>query len=181
MSLKCFYHPEREASSKCEQCEKLICLECKMVYHQVVHGGSSNAYTKRYEYCPICYYDTQIKKSKINLIGGVIALSVLIISFFIFTFTLPEIAFSYPATYIPIGFLLALIIIGSLIFGYLQLVRKPKKVNQFNLKKEEFLKSVQAPLFKKETKSTFCSECGNKIDSKASFCSYCGTTLNNRT
>ncbi|MFX1496376.1 MAG: zinc-ribbon domain-containing protein [Promethearchaeota archaeon] len=181
MSLKCFYHPEREANSKCEKCSKLICLECKMVYHQTVHGGSGYAYTKRYEYCPICYYDTQIKKSKINSIGGIIALSVLIISFFIFTFSLPRKAYTYPATYFPIIFLLALIIIGGIIFGYLQFVRKPKKMSELNSKKDQFLKSINSPLIEKDNKGKpyFCSVCGNKLDPDALICSYCGTPLKN--
>ena len=46
--LNCHYHPNREASDKCEMCNRLICLECKMVFH-----GSYGSNHKTY--CPVCY------------------------------------------------------------------------------------------------------------------------------
>ena len=63
MSLKCAYHPEREANTKCEKCGKLICLECKQAF-TTTHGTEDTRYSVRHEYCQACYYDYKIKSTK---------------------------------------------------------------------------------------------------------------------
>ena len=58
--LNCYYHPGRQASTKCEKCGKVICLECKTVYHETRStgtGDSRSSYSVRREFCPVCFYD----------------------------------------------------------------------------------------------------------------------------
>ena len=180
MSLKCYYHPEREAQSKCEKCGKVICVECKMVYHKTVHRGTGDdryAYSERYEYCPVCYYDTHVKKYKnypYPCIGFIIIFIIAAISMTLFT----------PGIYNPMSFLvITLLSLGILIsvvaFFYLRFVYSPKKTAEFNAKKEEFLQRTKTPtITKKEEISTkFCPECGTRVEPDASVCSYCGFIL----
>jgi len=179
MSLKCYFHPEREATSKCEKCGKLICLECKLVYHETYTGGSkdtSYAYSKRYEYCPFCYYETKIKKYKINSIGLLCAaITFVFMLVFYITFTLPT-GFFHPTLYIPVIIISIGIIITTIAFFFRQFIQTPKKVDEIETKIEEFLKSIGTPINIKEEGviSKFCPECGTTLESGASICSYCG-------
>ncbi|MFX1409048.1 MAG: zinc-ribbon domain-containing protein [Promethearchaeota archaeon] len=173
MSLNCYYHPEREASTKCEKCGKIICLECKMVYHETYYRGTGDdryAYTKRYEYCPVCYYDTQIKKHKRSSIGFIfLTIMLLFMLGFMFFFNFADIQ-------IFIMFLSIGITISIVAFIYMQFIRIPKKVEEVETKKEEFLRStkIPKPIKEEEIPPKFCPECGTSIESGASICSYCG-------
>lgn len=179
MSLKCAYHPEIDASDKCEKCGKVICLECKMVYHETIHSGtgdSSYAYSKRYELCPPCFYDRKIKVHGYqNMIGGTIGI-IIIISFIVFTqyLSIGTDFFSMLFMLIPI-LAIVCIIISVFIYG-------PIKLTKFKSKKEEFLNSIQpiASIQKEEAVTNICIECGNRIDPGASICSYCGASTKNR-
>ena len=172
MSLKCYYHPEREAQSKCEKCGKVICVECKMVYHRTVHRGTGDdryAYSERYEYCPICYYDTQIKKSK-SYSYGCIAFAIFFIVAAVFM----------TGFFNPIIFTLLLVgvVISLVLFVILRFVYSPKKTAEFNAKKEEFLQRTKKPsVTKKEEITKFCPECGTRVETDASVCSYCGFVI----
>jgi len=176
MSLKCFYHPEREAATKCEKCGKVICVECKMVYHKTVHRGTGDdryAYSERYEYCPVCYYDTEIKKYK-NYSYGCIGVMIVFIIAAIFMFFPTGL---YTPMMFVVGILLSLgIFISIIAFFYLRFVYSPKKTAEFNAKKEEFLQSIKTPTSIKEEEITakFCPECGTRVEPDYSVCSYCG-------
>ena len=182
MSLKCAYHLEREASSKCEKCGKLICLECKMVYRQTVHGGSgdsSYAYSKRYEYCPVCYYDAKAKIYKYSSIVGFFTIGMLIFMLFVVFLPTSPLSYSHPAMYIPLIIISIMLAIAVIVVVYLHFIRRPKKVGELDAKKEEFLRSIKTPTknIDEEEMGFFCTECGNKIDPDASICSYCGRTV----
>ena len=52
----CFYHPNREAVDKCEKCNRLICLEDKMIYRTT---GGQYSDGRKYVLCPICYNERE--------------------------------------------------------------------------------------------------------------------------
>ncbi|MFX0040879.1 MAG: B-box zinc finger protein [Promethearchaeota archaeon] len=148
MSLKCAYHPEREASAKCEKCGKVICLECKIVNHKTIHGGSkdhSYAYNRSYEVCTICYYDrkTNTYGNRAKIIGGItIVFLIIYIAFDLTMFNLIGIPGVPSIFYIfDIIFLLVPIVIIVVII-YLMFIYGPKKVEEFKSKKEDFLNSI---------------------------------------
>lgn len=63
--LKCYYHPDSEAVTKCEECGKPICLLCKKIHRERHHTGvgESSGYIERtLDLCGPCYYN---KKEKI--------------------------------------------------------------------------------------------------------------------
>ena len=63
MSVKCHYHPDREATKKCEKCEKLICIECCKTFN-VRHSSGDSSYSTRHDYCLPCYYDRELESSR---------------------------------------------------------------------------------------------------------------------
>lgn len=180
MSLKCAYHPEIEASDKCEKCGKVICLECKMVYHETIHhgtGDNSYAYSRRYELCPPCFYDRKIKKyGTTNMIGGIIG--IIMISIFVGVSQTMMNPADMPSSFRFVGTLFLIIpilaivgiVIGVFIYG-------PIKLKDFKSKREEFWNGIKqvTSVQKEGAAPNFCIECGNKIDPDASICSYCGT------
>ncbi|MFX0022455.1 MAG: B-box zinc finger protein [Candidatus Hermodarchaeota archaeon] len=182
MGLKCAYHPEREASEKCEKCGKLICLECKMVYHLTYQSrteDNSYAYSRRIELCPLCYYERKInvygkqgKKVAVGTILGSIMLFVVSLIMIDFRPGMPSIMLILDIIFLIIPFL----IIGITL--YMILIYGPKKSEEFKSKREEFLTSINKIVSnqKKEALGKFCFECGKKIDPNAIICSYCGAT-----
>ena len=67
MKPSCHYHPNRDAITKCEQCGKLICIECKMIFRKQHSAGTSEHrtyYVTQHEVCPPCFYDLNIKTIK---------------------------------------------------------------------------------------------------------------------
>ncbi|MFX1573054.1 MAG: hypothetical protein ACFFB0_09915 [Promethearchaeota archaeon] len=80
--MRCFYHPDIEAVSKCEQCGKLLCLQCKKVYHDVRRSGvgeSSSSYAVTRELCYECYELLKQRKAIGKIIGLIIFIPVAII------------------------------------------------------------------------------------------------------
>ena len=70
-SFHCHYHPNREATEKCEICNEMICLECvRSLEIRQNRGRSSYTYTKKV--CPICYDDYYINQGPGQNIVGVI-------------------------------------------------------------------------------------------------------------
>jgi len=170
MSLKCAYHPERDASEKCEKCGKVICLECKMVYHETHRGGTgerSYAYSVRHEYCPVCFYDRKIKTygPQAKITATIFTIIVLIMIFVIFNMM---------GDYFPLFFLLVIIPLDIYAFVY-----GPRKLKEFRYKKAEFLNSLTLgqPVKGERLKESFCPECGNKLELNTSVCSYCGSVI----
>lgn len=184
MSLKCAYHPNRNATDKCEKCGKVICPECKMVDRETHYGGtgdSSYAYSTGYDYCPVCFYDKKIRKySFFNYLGaiiitiGVIVYIIIIMQIFggfgewaktvrIFDMIL----FSLPII------LVVALDINNFIFAP---IKARKKNKRFTEKKLEFLNSLESAglLYEEKQMRLHCPECGNKLDPGTSVCSYCG-------
>ncbi|MFX0137603.1 MAG: hypothetical protein ACFFDN_28450 [Candidatus Hodarchaeota archaeon] len=139
MSLNCYYHPEREVNTKCENCGKLICVKCKMIF-QKAYDRMDVRYYKSYEYCPICFYDKNIVKYRRNPI--IIAMS------FTIMFTILIIGISSiidPSSESSIFLLFPIVI--SVIFiiapNIYAFIYCPRKVKEFKEKKEEFLQSIK--------------------------------------
>ena len=77
MSLKCYFHPDREASTKCEKCEKMLCIECKKPY-TATHGVSESRYATQHDMCKPCYYDIEMQRYTISSRGYYIAFCILV-------------------------------------------------------------------------------------------------------
>ncbi len=58
MPEKCYYHPEADATGTCVNCQKPVCLECK-----VVLGGEA--------YCTLCADKLFVRRDRIQDLAGV--------------------------------------------------------------------------------------------------------------
>ena len=177
MSLKCYYHPEREAATKCEICEKVICVECKKPY-TVTHGVSESRYATQHDACMPCYYDREIERHQAALSskGNYICLGILgggVVTFLILAITLPQ-----PITWAPpilnILFLIFTIIFSIIFLFFLRSFLKGRKtfpgvIAGLKGKKEGFLKSLEI--------GGVCPGCGNKIEVGISICPSCGSNV----
>ena len=81
--VSCYYHSEREAVAKCENCSRMICLEDKMTYRRI--GGTDRAQDV-FTYCPVCYNEareTSKKFAPIVILGfavfGIVAIGIFIL------------------------------------------------------------------------------------------------------
>ena len=81
-NLNCEFHPTRNATLKCEDCGKLLCLECNRV-HRIRHSGTehSSGYTEKFNICPFCYCSRIEKK---NIVGFIvlIVMGIIMVSIF---------------------------------------------------------------------------------------------------
>ena len=156
MSLKCFYHPEREAQSKCEKCGKLICLECKKSF--IIRRGSS--YSTKQEYCQVCYFKQQ-------------ALLIYKIGFMLFMFlVMALIMMMITFSNFLIPFLFVLII--AFIFIIIYCAKKRAKIIS---QKENFIRGIKSSSVKKDVVFPTCKKCGKKIESNILICPYCGCDI----
>jgi uncharacterized membrane protein len=174
MSLKCYYHPEIDAETKCEDCGKYLCLECKQVLIEV-HGSSDRRYSTRHELCPICYYDRQIRKysrnPKISLIMWIL-------------FSIPFIAITFSWSSVPgnpMGFVV-IFFIAFAIFMYIWLIfvvvyRAPRKIDRFKREREAFINNLSGSHVELRSIKRFCTECGKEIHPDDSVCSHCGQLI----
>lgn len=67
----CFYHPNREAVIKCENCHRMICLEDKMTWRR--YGGMDQA-DDIYTLCPVCYNERKEAARRVSKTFGPIFL-----------------------------------------------------------------------------------------------------------
>ncbi len=181
MSLNCYYHPEREAISKCENCGIILCLECKMVYRRVIRrgtGDSSYTYSERYDYCPICFYDKKIKKHGLGkMIKAIIVTIIIIVMISVVNDLISPFMGYY--FYMMNFFFVTLPLIIMVGFNIYVFIYSPIKLREIKRKKEQILNSLKTitPLGQERVATKFCSECVISIDPEVSFCSYCGTTI----
>jgi len=171
MSLKCYYHPEREAQSKCDKCGKLICLECKKSFN-VIRSSSERSYSTRHEYCQVCYFKHQslsVYSKPCFFITAIIMMTVFLI---ISNEMIKSTGFdsSFQNFLIPIIIVLFIAFIFSIIYG----VKKRAKIKS---QKEDFLMNVKKSSRKKEVKIPICKKCGKKVDLNAMICPYCGSDI----
>ncbi len=174
MSLKCYYHPKIDAETKCEDCGKYLCLECKQVLIEV-HGVSDRRYSTRRELCPICYCDRQIRKySKTPKI------SLVLWCLFLIPFIAIASSFFFipggPMGFIPILFIAFPVIITIwLIYGVVH--KYPRKIAQLSKEREAFINSLSGSHEELRSINRFCTECGKKLHPNDSICSRCGQAI----
>ncbi|MFX1554308.1 MAG: B-box zinc finger protein [Promethearchaeota archaeon] len=178
MSLKCAYHPDREAITKCEKCGKLICVECKTVVHDT-HIGKDSSYSTRHEICVACKYDREISHFGFgfSVIPFLMIIAFLLIFIGITTYAninMPH----FNLIALPIIGTIALVIISAY-FIYWMTVKRKRGILKAKIEKEEYLKKlIQLPSKKDDTPSKmFCPECGGEISSDDIICSHCGSTI----
>ncbi|NHI94041.1 MAG: zinc-ribbon domain-containing protein [Candidatus Lokiarchaeota archaeon] len=207
MTVNCYYHPDREAINKCENCGKLLCVECKQVLHRTYSRGSyssqgryshSHYYSINYDLCPECYYDAQIAATspKMCIISFVILavfasimMGMMIgVDVMINSITPGFSNFSMPTPGMFIFIPILIIVVGGVIIFYIAFISYPKKRQQFISEKEEFLKSIGLENYNPpRTESSgseyqinnvnICPNCGEKIEPDDKFCNECGNKL----
>jgi len=148
MSLNCYYHPEREANTKCEKCEKLICLECKKLY-TVKHGLQDSSYATQHELCIVCYYDIEMEKHKFSPKGYYTFLSILVTTIIVFlTLELSGLGPDFGNS--PFGMWTIFTLMMSIFFllclrsYFRDKKRYPEILDDLKSKKENFLKTLQS-------------------------------------
>ncbi|MFW9915970.1 MAG: hypothetical protein ACFFGZ_10220 [Candidatus Thorarchaeota archaeon] len=79
---KCYYHPDRPAVEKCESCNRLICLEDKMIYRR--YGGIDQA-DDVYTLCPVCYEKRKAAARNVGMLCTVLAIIIfsIVVVFFL--------------------------------------------------------------------------------------------------
>ena len=79
---RCYYHAEREAVAKCENCNRMVCLEDKMTYRR--YGGIDQAQDV-FTYCPVCYNEAMETSRKFApiVIAGFGIFAIIAIAIFI--------------------------------------------------------------------------------------------------
>ena len=75
----CYYHPEVDEVATCENCNKSLCIVCKIPF-RFMHVFSL------FDLCPVCHFDYQIKKnsSKHHLIGEILG-ALIVSTYMLFT------------------------------------------------------------------------------------------------
>ncbi|MFX0053186.1 MAG: hypothetical protein ACFE8U_18070 [Candidatus Hermodarchaeota archaeon] len=181
---RCFYHPNRVAVTKCERCNRLICLEDKTIYRR--YGGMDRA-DDIYTYCPACYNILRKQGAEMapRVFGGmcVIFLIFVIGAFAVFIFFVMMMMNAtsdgsssgsvsmgqfLPFLLLPMIFFIGIVIIGGL-FLFFFLKRNQKSIqettsNQMN----QFTPSSRF----QDTIS--CDQCGAVLQPTEMFCPTCG-------
>ena len=200
--FSCFYHPNRTAIAKCEQCGKKICLDCKSVYHSTHHNGigdSSSSYHIQKELCVTCHKVQLEKDANSSKYGGIIFACVACVMFLIFLGGVSSMGGGFggfggePLAIFTAFFVIFIII--AVIVGFASgsknqekaknLGQKIKKIypNKKIIKKKLSISERSIEHQKMESTGSqtnsqviFCQQCGNKMDYDAKFCPNCGDT-----
>ena len=184
----CSYHPNRVAVDKCERCNRLICIEDKMVYRDARYRANNYQYRYRYDtpytFCPVCYYET-VKQQNVGSgavfvkIASICFLSFFILLFFsIFSiiFQIPEIS-NLPSgfnTFFSIFPLVFVAIPGIIIIGLIiSLIRSPRRARDASSEQEAFLNHLngRSPF---DRENVMCNQCGSLLTRADRFCPTCG-------
>jgi len=161
MSLKCYYHPDREATTKCEKCEKMLCIECKK-QNSVTHGAGESQYATQHEFCMPCYCDNEMEKYAPPGRRAQIALIILPIIDLIFIILF----FNYGFGLIAPSLFFGVLSLAAVISYFKKRKISPVKLAELKAKKENFFKILQS--------GGFCPECGNKVETGIAICPSCG-------
>jgi len=191
-NLNCHFHPYRDAIGKCEQCGKLLCVECKNIYrrrHSTGSGDHISYYYNQQELCTPCFYDEKIKRYHpagyiCLILFGFIFLGA---SIFMFNESIDFMNSWMSATNDPSPSILPfftsifiIVAIGLIAFGIISLINAPKKVKELEAKKKVFYEMISSSDKARESsylKYKYCSLCGSQDDLNAKYCSNCGGEL----
>ena len=168
MSLKCYYHPDREATEKCETCEKLICIECKKSISRT-HGSSESRYATQHDLCKPCYYDNEMEKYRPPSRNHRIVAVIFPIIDLILIIIVLDGGFQNTGALIPIIAFLSVLSLLAVISYIVGRKRFPAKLAKLKTKKEKFFKILQT--------GSVCQECGNKVETGISICPSCGSDI----
>ncbi|MBN1801048.1 MAG: hypothetical protein JW891_06035 [Candidatus Lokiarchaeota archaeon] len=200
-NINCYYHPKRSAITKCEACQKTICVECKMVYQQR-HMYSSYAggrhhhhsYYTRHELCPPCYYDRRIRTIKspmkycfvlFGLIFTIVAISMVSHSLeFVSAWNGPS-SMPGPDIFPVFASIFVIVGVGLMIFGIINIITGPKRVDNLEIKKQAFLANLSSvepkqPMIqvtKRASLKNYYPYCGDEISLEEKICDKCGIDL----
>ena len=168
---KCSYHPDRDAITKCEMCEKLICVECKNIFQQrhttTSHYGYDRSryrigygryrhtsyYYTRHELCTPCFYGRRIKaiESPANyctiIFGVIFAIAAIFMTSFFMNFAANWGGPAYmpsPAPFVFIPVIFVIIGIGIVIAGIRGRITAPQRVEALKAKNEEFFNNLSS-------------------------------------
>lgn len=173
MSLKCYNHPEVDATTKCEKCHKPICLRCKK-YFNITHGSGRDKYSTSHVYCRVCYHTLGTRKSIPSSLGSLICIlpiAIFLVITIIIGATFPFFHFTMVIPIIILSVMLIIVIIGVI---YSHSTQSPTKLVESMVSKEDDIRSMNLPV---KSQNKICQECGNQIDPDASICPYCGIIL----
>lgn len=203
--INCYYHPNIEAVTKCEDCGKPICLKCKKIHRETHHAGvgeSSSYYATQHDLCGPCYYNTQEKiasstaGSWICSIVGIV-FSIIFIGVGILVFggletmmeaisgsELPENSFldmmpTFMAFVIAIFFILGpAICILAMIYNILTMGgRSNKKLESIRREREHYMANTGIKDTFRNVGGNICGNCGTEVSSYDQYCPGCGKAL----
>lgn len=172
MSVKCNYHPEREATTKCEKCGKFICLECRTAIHRY-HGTTDSSYSTRHEICIPCYYDTKLERYSFNLRPTYICFGVLVIGILIFLILDQTIGLHFDNS--PIGpftivmFFISGVFLILLILFFRNKKRVPVIYAELTRQKKHWLSTGKT--------DRICPNCGNNVEVGIYRCPSCSSKI----
>ncbi len=202
--IKCYFHPERNAVEKCEECGKFVCVECKYNFkkkHTHRTGKTSSVYYTHHELCPQCYAnaiesDGNSMKAALPCFGYIIFLMFGIAAMTAITRTQSEWGyfseFARQQDRIFLGIFTTILVIaglstiGNLIYSVL--VKGPQateKANKIRSKVKNLLEAKINYKLKKKTStrdskvSQFtlnCPFCGAPTRIGQNTCKFCGQT-----
>ena len=172
MNKKCENHPEIDAVSKCEECDKPICARC-MKRFNITHGSGKDKYSTSHVYCRVCFHNLGKRASKTSPLIPLLfivpfLLIILIISIsmiFVFPFFVPVMLI------VPV---FIVVIMVCIIIGMIKSYTRSKKLAESKVMEEENKKLTNLPI---RAQNKTCQDCGKINDPDASICSYCGTDL----
>ena len=173
MSLKCYNHPEVDATTKCEKCHKLICLRCKKNFN-ITHGSGRDKYSTSHVYCRGCYHNLGNRKyrsSPYRPLIFILPFAIVFVFVIITIFAFPFFHFTMAIPPLIVSVILIIVIIGVI---YSRSAKAPVKLMESMVSKEDDIRSMNLPT---KSQNKFCQECGKQIDPDASICPYCGITL----
>ena len=183
----CFYHPDRDAITKCEMCNRVICVECKNVFqqrHRRPHSSDRSMarsyYYTRHELCTPCFIERKIKYLQTPFNYCQILFGIIFVAVAIFM-TYGFMSFSGPSSpgffvIVPIAFIC--IGIGIVILGIKNRLTAPQRVEALNARKADFLKNISpASASYDDSKYKACPYCGDKIDIDEKICDKCGSEV----
>ncbi|MFX1236631.1 MAG: hypothetical protein ACFFAS_04135 [Promethearchaeota archaeon] len=181
-NIVCHYHPERNAITKCEMCQKTICLECKTIYQKrQLNSNTSGISYSRQELCPPCYYDRIIKDKQTSKSAASIAVGIILTFIDIYFLFIP-----LPFVFKIIFGIIAILGLALTIYGFFKLSgisgnkkAVSEKVGDLEAKKRDFLENITSPTKTRERnkKNKYCSFCGNEINLNENICINCGNEI----
>lgn len=176
--LNCHFHQARNAISKCEDCGKLLCIECKQNYTQIHHSGTGDnkhVFYTQHELCPPCFYDRKIKDLNPRQFLIPIMMGVLLVCV-----GLPIFIIMMMIALLPFSIILVIIGVVLIVYGKKKRSSAPQKINQLKAEKEDFYKLISSLEFEQISLNLgykICPNCDSKEDLNTQYCSECGIEL----